>query len=50
MRFNRFPAIAALLAMLLREVLAPMPARAVCEGSALNPVDDVCWECIYPIR
>lgn len=50
MRFTRIPAIVALVGLLIRELLAPLPARAVCEGSSLNPMDDVCWECIYPIK
>lgn len=31
-------------------LLAPGPASAVCKGSPLDPVNDVCWSCIFPIK
>jgi len=28
----------------------PTEGAALCAGSALNPITDVCWECVFPIK
>lgn len=28
----------------------PGQAGAVCKGSFLNPISDVCWQCVFPIK
>ena len=29
--------------------LSSIPAHAVCAGKFLNPISDVCWDCIFPM-
>jgi conjugal transfer pilus assembly protein TraU len=33
------------------QVCAPARARAaVCTGHFVNPITDVCWDCLFPLR
>ena len=36
--------------LLLIVLTMPCTAHALCGGSFMNPVSDVCWECIFPIK
>ena len=36
------------LALLLSSILLP-EAQAKCEGSFVNPISDICWDCMFPI-
>jgi len=38
------------LGILSQWAFVPGRVLAVCQGSSLNPMDDVCWDCIYPIK
>lgn len=31
-------------------LLSAAPAHAICKGTPLNPVTDVCWQCMFPIK
>jgi conjugal transfer pilus assembly protein TraU len=31
-------------------LIIPLPGYAVCQGSFVNPITDVCWHCIFPIK
>ena len=50
MRCGRVPAMPVFLAVVSLILLSPAPASAVCKGSVLDPVNDVCWGCIFPIK
>ena len=50
MRSSRLFTIIALLGMLARWVLVPETVHAICQGNSLDPENDVCWDCIFPIK
>ena len=39
-----------LLTALVLTLCLPSRAAAVCKGSFLNPITDVCWQCIFPVK
>ncbi|MBF0249812.1 MAG: TraU family protein [Alphaproteobacteria bacterium] len=43
-------AVLCLLAALVLTVVAPQDSKAgVCTGNFVNPITDICWDCIFPI-
>ena len=36
--------------LLLIVLTMPCTVHALCGGSFMNPISDVCWECIFPIK
>src|SRR5512136_231859 len=40
----------ALMGIISQWVFAPGRVQAVCTGAFLDPMNDVCWECIFPIK
>ena len=39
-----------LLTLLYLSLLLPVAAWGKCESKPLNPVTDICWQCIFPIQ
>ncbi|EMT2729794.1 TraU family protein, partial [Neisseria gonorrhoeae] len=29
---------------------APIPNKLTCQGKMLNPINDICWSCMFPIK
>ncbi len=46
---SKLLAIAGIL-VALGTLCCPGQAYAVCEASVINPISDVCWQCIFPVR
>lgn len=36
--------------MLVISILIPASAMGVCKGIPLNPITDVCWQCMFPVK
>ncbi len=46
---GRFSGIVALLLTVMTVFLSAGRAEAICKGSILNPITDVCWQCMFPM-
>lgn len=50
MRSSRLITFIAFLGIVAPWVLVPGTVHGICQGNALDPQNDVCWDCIFPIK
>ena len=50
MKLSHSPAVLVLEFLLLTGGAAAHAAGGACQGKVLNPVTDICWQCLFPVK